>query len=249
LNDGVSPNAVAAVYYEDADDTTVPDTTSDVTDAQLAVCKNDALNTTEPFCAIGIAETPATVEQIDITFASNGTNFVWFMNNSTFRGDYNSPVLLDVNQGNMTFAPEWNVHNMGSNSSVRMIFYNHGLLGAHPMHLHGHDFQVLAEGFGTWDGSIVNAANPTRRDVQILQNAQDADTPSYVVFQWEQDNAGVWPFHCHLAWHVSGGLYINVLERPDDIKKMDIDSDNFDNCDAWDTYTNSNVPDQIDSGL
>ncbi|KAF2488415.1 hypothetical protein BU16DRAFT_226331 [Lophium mytilinum] len=249
LNDGVSPNAVAAVYYEDADDTTLPDTKSDVTADQLAVCKNDALNTTEPYCPIGIAATPATTEQVDITFASNGTNFVWFMNNSTFRGDYNAPILLQVNQGNDTFEPKWNVHDFGSNSSVRMIFKNHGLLGGHPMHLHGHDFQVLAEGFGDWDGKIVNQANPTRRDTHILQNAQDADTPSYAVFQWEQDNAGVWPFHCHLAWHVSGGLYINVLEQKEQIKAFKLDSDNFDGCKTWDAFTNNNIPDQIDSGL
>jgi FtsP/CotA-like multicopper oxidase with cupredoxin domain len=138
---------------------------------------------------------------------------------------------------------------MGSNSSVRILFRNHGLIGSHPMHLHGHDFQVLAEGFGDWDGTIVNAANPTRRDVHILQNAKDADTPSFAVFQWEQDNAGVWPFHCHLAWHVSGGLYINVLERPADIKKMELDQDNFDVCDSWDAFTKNNDPHQIDSGL
>jgi FtsP/CotA-like multicopper oxidase with cupredoxin domain len=107
LNDGISPNAVAAVYYELADETAVPDSKSDVTDAQLAMCKNDALNITEALCKIGIAETPATFETIDITFESNGTNFIWFMNNSSFRGDFNSPILLNVNQGNDVFEPEW----------------------------------------------------------------------------------------------------------------------------------------------
>ena len=107
LNDGVSPNAVAAVYYEDADTSSVPETTSDVTAAELAKCSNDALNQTVPFCPLTIDSNPATVETIDITFGSNGTSFLWFMNNSSFRGDYNDPVLLETKAGNLTFEEEW----------------------------------------------------------------------------------------------------------------------------------------------
>ena len=25
------------------------------------------------------------------------------------------------------------------------------------------------------------------------------------------NNPGVWPFHCHVAWHVSDGLSMNVM--------------------------------------
>lgn len=107
LNDGVSPNAVAAVYYQDADTSSVPDTTSDVTAAELAKCSNDALNQTVPFCPIKISTNPATTETIDITFASNGTDFLWYMNDSSFRGDYNDPVLFETKVGNLTFENEW----------------------------------------------------------------------------------------------------------------------------------------------
>lgn len=65
---------------------------------------------------------------------------------------------------------------------------------------------VLAEGPGQWDGStVVNAQNPQRRDVQLLQ------PHGYMVVQIDAANPGVWPFHCHIAWHVSGGLYVNIL--------------------------------------
>lgn len=65
---------------------------------------------------------------------------------------------------------------------------------------------VLDEGVGEWDGStIVNGANPQRRDVQLLQPR------GYMVVQIDADNPGVWPFHCHIAWHVSAGLYINLM--------------------------------------
>lgn len=64
---------------------------------------------------------------------------------------------------------------------------------------------VLSEGLGTWDGSIAHADNTQRRDVQLLQPL------GYMVVQIDAANPGVWPFHCHIAWHVSGGLYVNIL--------------------------------------
>lgn len=74
------------------------------------------------------------------------------------------------------------------------------------MHLHGHNMYVLSEGAGTWDGStVVNGGNPQRRDVQLLR------PDGYLVLQYDAVNPGVWPFHCHIAWHVSAGLYINLL--------------------------------------
>jgi len=249
LNDGISPNAVAAVYYQDADTSSVPETTSDVTAAELAKCSNDALSQTVPFCPIKISTTPATVETIDITVASNGTDFLWYMNNSSFRGDYNDPVLLETKAGNLTFEEEWNVINFGTNRTIRVILRNHGLLGAHPMHLHGHNFNVLAEGFGDWDGTIVNPTNTQRRDVQILQNAQDANTPSFVVLQWANDNPGSWPLHCHLAWHVSGGLFVQLLERQTDIQAETFPQDVVQTCRDWAAWTGTHVPDQIDSGV
>ena len=45
-----------------------------------------------------------------------------------------------------------------------------------------------------WDGVITNPQNPQRRDVQMLLPGE------YIVVQWNQDNPGVWPFHCHIAW-------------------------------------------------
>lgn len=30
---------------------------------------------------------------------------------------------------------------------------------------------------------------------------------------------GVWPFHCHVAWHISEGMNINFLEKPQVVKE------------------------------
>lgn len=118
------------------------------------------------------------------------------------------------------------------------------------MHLHGHDAQILAEGFGEWDGTITKPNNPVRRDTFTLQRAKDFNTPAYTVLQFETDNPGVWPFHCHFAWHSSGGMDINILEKPNEIKKLTIPQKNFQTCTDWNAYTAGGyIPDQIDSGL
>jgi hypothetical protein len=111
-------------------------------------------------------------------------------------------------------------------------------------HLHGHDFNVLAAGTGTWDGTIVNAANTQMRDVQIIPGG------GYLVIQHNIDNPGVWPFHCHIAWHVSAGLYWNVLEDVPLIQSTrKLPQTIKDTCTDWEAWSQHNVVAQIDSGL
>ena len=245
-------------------------------------CGNDALSLTKPLYAMDPGQ-PSTTETIVIDYASNGTHMLWYMNNQTFRIDLNDPILLDAINGNDTFDPIASVHNYGSNTSVRFIVENHSG-EPHPMHLHGHNIFVLAEGYCTsatngttvnstagvtttagtaaqtatmtvsstaaatpttgscWDGTIVNPSNPQRRDVQQLLPG------GYIVLQWNQDNPGIWAFHCHIAWHISTGFLWNVLEQPDQIPNIDVPSGIHEVCKAWWDYTDNIVVDQIDSG-
>jgi hypothetical protein len=49
---------------------------------------------------------------------------------------------------------------------------------------------------------------------------------------------------------MSAGLYISVLERPDDIvEKLEVPEIMAEGCRAWWNYTDDNVVHQIDSGL
>ena len=123
------------------------------------------------------------------------------------------PILDLAYSGNTSYPddPQWNVYNFGQNSSVRIVLYNQTPV-MHPMHLHGHNFYVVAEGSGGWDGSV-DSGNVQRRDVQLLQPS-NADGPGYLVIEFVTDNPGVWPLHCHIAWHVSQGLYVNIMVSP-----------------------------------
>ena len=116
------------------------------------------------------------------------------------------------------------------------------------MHLHGHNFNVLAEGQGTWNGVITNQGNTQRRDTQLVQGTSADGKPGYIVLQYNTDNPGTWPFHCHIAWHVSAGLYINTIEQTSLLEKRVLPSVVNNVCNSWNSYTSSHVVDEIDSG-
>ena len=284
----------AAIFYENAD-RSQPPTSSPGPNAYNAYCGNDPLSQTVPTYPMAPGD-PSVTEVIPLEFKSNGTALLWYMANRTFRADYNDPLLLDSKDGNLDFPYIRNVHNYGSNASVRLIIENTGNQ-PHPMHLHGHNIFVLAEGdcvgaqnttvfgnsaghtqknhdsilvkpdgnppkkrglkidYGTrkkrdttygncWDGTITNPSNPQRRDVQMLLPAQ------FIVIQWFQDNPGVWPMHCHIAWHLSAGFSWQVLEDPDSIQsEMEIPDIMAQTCRDWDTYSSDHIVDQIDDGI
>ncbi|KAI4867478.1 putative multicopper oxidase [Hypoxylon rubiginosum] len=101
----------------------------------------------------------------------------------------------------------------------------------HPWHLHGHTFQVVGWGKGYFGSSSSdttntttkwNLANPMRRDTVTVPAF------SHVVLRFAADNPGVWALHCHVAWHVEGGMFLSLAERPSDlvelVNKMDPDT-------------------------
>lgn len=159
--------------------------------------------------------------------------------------NYNDPILLLSNAGNNSYPddPQWNVYNFENNTSIRIIFNNTLGFANHPMHLHGHNFYVLSVGPGPWDGTITNPSNPQRRDGQQIPAGYHA------VVQFEADNPGAWAFHCHIASHVAAGLFVTILERPDEIAKMKIPGIMAQTCRDWAEYEGHAVIDQIDSGV
>ena len=49
--------------------------------------------------------------------------------------------------------------------------------------------------------------NPPRRDVVLLPNG------GHVVIAFKADNPGAWLVHCHIAFHISEGLGMQILEN------------------------------------
>lgn len=84
------------------------------------------------------------------------------------------------------------------------------------MHLHGHDFALLQQSSEVYSDARFNPKfdNPPRRDVVLLPIG------GFIVIGFKADNPGAWALHCHIAWHASSGLAIQVLERQEDALKL-----------------------------
>jgi iron transport multicopper oxidase len=80
----------------------------------------------------------------------------------------------------------------------------------HPMHLHGHVFQVVATGLGSWNGDESSLPRvPSKRDGFVVPAF------GYAVIRFKADNPGVWFFHCHIDFHLVGGMAATIIESPD----------------------------------
>lgn len=67
---------------------------------------------------------------------------------------------------------------------------------AHPIHVHGHDFVILASGNHTYNPAkdTINTDNPPRRDVALLP------VTGFLLIAFQVNNPGTWLMHCHIAW-------------------------------------------------
>lgn len=82
---------------------------------------------------------------------------------------------------------------------VKVRLVNKSEKDEHPMHLHGHFFQVLSKNGKPVQGS------PIIKDTLNLKPGEE-----YVV-AFEADNEGNWMFHCHDLHHASAGMVTEVM--------------------------------------
>lgn len=85
---------------------------------------------------------------------------------------------------------------------------------AHPIHLHGHDFALLEQSSKPYNASTARPKrdNPPRRDVVLLPRG------GYIHIAFKADNPGAWLVHCHIAFHASSGLALQIIENGKHIK-------------------------------
>jgi FtsP/CotA-like multicopper oxidase with cupredoxin domain len=105
----------------------------------------------------------------------NMATYVWTINGAA----YPNSNSLDIQSGEHLGIAFTNSTNMG-----------------HPMHLHGHDFQVVEI-----DGEKMSGA---------LRDTLMVPPRSKMTVAFDADNAGVWPLHCHLLYHLDTGMFTVV---------------------------------------
>ena len=127
------------------------------------------------------------------------------------------------------------------NGTIRFVFssigneVNEGEGFTHPMHLHGHHFQVVAIGYGEYnqsngfllsrredlvcDDSLCSSPRwsgssplyPQNRKA-VLKDTIMVPAGGYVVVQFRSDNPGFWFMHCHIEPDLIEGMAVAINE-------------------------------------
>ena len=78
---------------------------------------------------------------------------------------------------------------------VELIFINQTRM-PHPMHLHGHEFQVVEIDGKRFPGAV--------RDTVLVPPGRR------VVVAFNANNPGLWALHCHLLYHLEAGMFTTL---------------------------------------
>ncbi|XAR65980.1 Laccase [Bertholletia excelsa] len=98
------------------------------------------------------------------------------------------------------------VYRLKYGARVQLVIQGTSIVTAenHPIHLHGYDFYIIAEGFGnfnpTTDTKKFNLVDPPMRNTASLP------VGGWAVIRFVADNPGAWIMHCHLDVHLTWGL-------------------------------------------
>ncbi|PWA36177.1 laccase 12 [Artemisia annua] len=107
--------------------------------------------------------------------------------------------------------PGTKVYKLKYGSNVEVVLQNTNVFTSenHPIHLHGYDFYVMAEGFGNFnpktDTAKFNLVDPPQR------NTVGLPPNGWAVIRFVADNPGTWIMHCHLDVHIGWGLAMVFL--------------------------------------
>jgi len=170
---------------------------------------------------------------VNINFDINLIDTQYTMNNVSWVNP-SAPILLQILNGKMhpsQIMPPGTVYELPPNKVIELSIpaNKNALGGPHPMHLHGHTFDVV-RGPGE---SEPNFENPQRRDVISIGTPGDNVTIRFVT-----DNAGPWFFHCHIDWHLNHGFAVVMAETPPAIAahREDVPNSWYDLCPAFNEF-------------
>ncbi|KAL7271307.1 hypothetical protein RUND412_005947 [Rhizina undulata] len=241
-------NNIKGIIRYDGSSSTADPTSTDAMDGYVDSCDDETLADLVPYVSKDVTSTSfdTTFDDLSVDVVVSDGIFKWRINGTSIVIDLGTPSLLELIDGN-AYPTDYNTVQL-PDANTWVFFVIETLVGVpHPIHLHGHDFYILAQGTGTFNSSTsdINFTNPMRRDVAMLPAS------GYLVIAFLTDNPGFWLMHCHIAWHVSEGLAIQFVERESEIlDTITIDSSWTDTCTNWNAYDDgTEVYAQDDSGL
>jgi FtsP/CotA-like multicopper oxidase with cupredoxin domain len=100
-------------------------------------------------------------------------------------------LMLTGNMSGYTWSIQGAAPSVRKGEWVEVSFMNHSMM-SHPMHLHGHHFQVVGINGRRFEGAW--------RDTVLVPSMSSVDVA------FEAGNAGRWPLHCHHLYHMATGM-------------------------------------------
>ncbi|GMM30758.1 putative oxidoreductase [Martiniozyma asiatica (nom. inval.)] len=177
----------------------------------------------EPFYSKPLLPEPD--HRIDLTLymknLGDGINYAFF-NNHTYVAP-RVPTLLTALSAPEHLKNNGQIYGSNTNSFVLQkddiieIVLNNEDDNKHPMHLHGHQFQVVARSEDFDEPVHYDPRNVTLPENPAIRDTVYVEGNGYVVLRFKADNPGIWFFHCHLDFHLEQGLAVTLVEAPSDI--------------------------------
>ncbi|KAF9770659.1 hypothetical protein IL306_011755 [Fusarium sp. DS 682] len=170
----------------------------------------------------------------------------WALNSTTMIAEWGEPSLLKLNSNNSFTKSNAVIRVPKKDVWVYLAIETEQDI-SHPIHLHGFDFQILAQGPGPYGPNVtLKRENPPRRDTALLP------AKGHLVIAFLTDNPGVWLMHCHIGWHAAEGFSLQFIIREDEIPSLVSDQEYKDikeGCKAWNEFSHNMKMEQDDSGI
>ncbi|KAI6352163.1 hypothetical protein MCOR25_009522 [Pyricularia grisea] len=209
-------------------------------------CADEDPSNLVPYVAKNVgSSTWADTQGVSVAF-NDERLFRWYLNTTTMVVDWKNPTVMQVATGNTSVFESSNaVMVLDKADEWIYLAIQTTLAVPHPIHLHGHDFFVLAQGSGQYQPgtTALNLVNPPRRDTAMLPAS------GHLVMAFLTDNPGAWLMHCHIGWHTSEGFAMQFVERQSEMLGLMDQEELNDSCAAWASYQKTYNVLQEDSGI
>lgn len=139
----------------------------------------------------------------------NGLSNTSSMHELLFNEDFRNKSHVENEQ---TYNEHQYILNFDKRGMIVDLLINNFDDGSHPFHLHGYKFWVLAnQNSGSFYPSFYES-HPEKLDLTnpILRDTVNVPPFGFAVLRFVVDNPGVFPFHCHIGWHIEAGLLLQV---------------------------------------
>lgn len=174
-------NIMGVVKYDTAASDTEPTSSAyTYTDS----CNDENLTDLVPYLSLD-ASTESLEDTFAVTVGKSSKLFKWYLAATTFVVSWDDPTLLQIYEDDTTFTAAEHVIELDTADEWVYFVIETTQAIPHPIHLHGHDFFILAQGAGTYSSSTtLTLTNPPRRDVAMLPAS------GYLVIAFQTDNPG-----------------------------------------------------------